>query len=324
VGEKQTAHLTPHRTWIYSTWNEGMETMDARTVDVAVWNIEADGGRNGERRDLALDILAEHNPDVVLQQEAKHSRERGGLLLHATEKRLKLRGFLAAPNPYVDADIATAVYVRPEMFQVAEARPRAKPWWLHPCHVVARLDNCPVPLNLISFHMCCFDANQRLTEACWLAMQAGPGMVTLAAGYTNSYPRNPEPLALPNWDKVSDRAHMVHRTFLDADGHRRSDTRPDAALTDAGYLDLARYAADHLRQPGALAATAGQQRPDQGGPQRIDRPYGSGGIAAALESVEVVDNDDTREVSDHSLLILRFNRARLERLLAQADSVLCA
>jgi exonuclease III len=298
--------------------------MDASTVDLAVWNIEAGGGRNGERRDLALDILAEYSPDVVLQQEAKHSRERGGLLMHATEKRLKLRGFLAAPNPYADADIATAVYVRPDLFHVAEARPRAKPWWLHPCHVVARLDNCPVPLNLISFHMCCFDANQRLTEASWLAMQAGPGMVTLAAGDTNSYPRNPERLALPDWDNVTDRAHMVHRTYVDADGHRRSDTRPDAALTDAGYLDLARYASDHLSQPGALAATAGQHRHDQGGAQRIDRGYAVGGLASALEHVEVIDNEDTRSASDHALLLYRFNRTRLERVLIQGQYTLCA
>ncbi|MFB8775805.1 endonuclease/exonuclease/phosphatase family protein [Streptomyces broussonetiae] len=284
-------------------------------VTVAVWNIEADGGRNGEHRDLALDVLAGVEPDVVLQQEAKFSRERGSERLHATEKRLGLRGFLSAPNPYADADIATAVYLRPFLFDVVEARPRAKPWWLHPCHVVARLGNCPVPLNLISFHMCCFDATQRLTETGWLAMHAQPGMVTLAAGDTNSYPRNPERLALPDWDTVTDRAHMVHRTYLDADGHRRSDTRPDAALIDAGYLDLARYAADHLGQPEALNATAGQQKPDQGGPQRIDRPYGAGGLASALHSVEVVDNDDTREATDHSLLILRFYLVRLKRML---------
>ncbi|MFI6434453.1 endonuclease/exonuclease/phosphatase family protein [Streptomyces sp. NPDC050759] len=282
-------------------------------VTAAVWNIKADGGRNGEHRHLALDVLTEYEPDIFLQQEAKFSRERGSELVHATEKRLSLRGFLSAPNPYADADIATAVYLRPTMFDVVEARPRAKPWWLHPCHVVARLGTCPVPLNLISLHMCCFDANQRLTEACWTAMHAGA--VTLAAGDTNSYPRNPERLALPDWAAVTDRAHMVHRTYLDADGHRRSDTRPDAALTDAGYLDLARYAADHLGQPEALNATAGQCKPDQGGPQRIDRAYGTGGLASALHSVEVVDNDDTREASDHSLLILRFYRVRLERVL---------
>ncbi|MEU1273506.1 endonuclease/exonuclease/phosphatase family protein [Streptomyces sp. NPDC005799] len=300
--------------------------MNASTVDVVVWNIEADGGRNGERRDLALDILAEYDPDVLLQQEAKHSRERGGRLMHATEKRLKLRGFLAAANPHVDADIATAVYLRPEMFHVAEQKPRAKPWWLHPCHVQAQLGDCPTPLNFVSLHMCYFDADQRLTEAGWMTTMAELGMVTIAAGDTNSYPRRSEPIALPTWEKVTDRAHMVQRTYLDANGTRRSDTRPDGVLIDAGFVDLARHAADHLGEVGkeALAATAGFNKPHQGGPQRIDRGYGVGGVASALEHVEVVDNEDTRAASDHALLIYRFHRTRLERVLTQAQYALCA
>ncbi|MFF5962797.1 endonuclease/exonuclease/phosphatase family protein [Streptomyces collinus] len=300
--------------------------MDASTVDVAVWNIEADGGRNGERRDFALDILSEYKPDVVLQQEAKHSRERGGRLMHAAERRLKLRGFLASPNPYVDADIATAVYLRPEMFHVAEQKPRAKPWWLHPCHVQVQLGDCPTPLNFVSFHMCYYDADQRLTEAGWMTTMAELGMVTIAAGDTNSYPRRSEPIGLPTWEKVTDRAHMVQRTYLAADGTRRSDTRPDGVLIDAGYVDLARHASDHLAGVGkeALAATAGFNKPHQGGPQRIDRGYGTGGVASALEHVEVVDNEDTRAASDHALLIYRFHRTRLERVLTQAQYALCA
>ncbi|GHC76997.1 endonuclease/exonuclease/phosphatase family protein [Streptomyces flavofungini] len=300
--------------------------MDVSTITVVVWNIEADGGRNGERRDVAFDVLAELNPDVVLQQEAKHSRERGGRLLHAAEKRLGLRGFLAAPNPAVDADISTAVYLRPGMFHVAEQKPRAKPWWLHPCHVRAHLGDCPVPLNLVSFHMCSFDADQRLTEAGWMTTLAGPGMVTIAAGDTNSYPRRCEPIALPTWDHVTDRAHMVQRTYVDTEGIRRTDTRPDGVLNDAGYVDLARHGADHIDGVGAaaLAATAGFDKPHQGGPQRIDRRYAVGGAAAALEHVEVIDNADVRAASDHALVAFRFHRTRLERVLAQAMSVPCA
>ncbi|MBU3865345.1 endonuclease/exonuclease/phosphatase family protein [Streptomyces sp. 4503] len=295
--------------------------MDASsTIDVAVWNIEADGGRQGERRDLALDILAEHEPDVWLQQEAKHSRKGGQRLKNSAAKRLGLRGFLAEPNPYVDADIATAVYLRPELFHVREEPPRAKPWWLHPCHVQAQLGDCPVPLNTVSAHLCFFDANQRLTEAGWLTTLAEPGMVTLIGMDSNSYPRAPEPTVLPNWDTVTDRAHMVHRTYVDADGHRRSDTRPDAALIDAGYVDLARHAADHLGVDSkmALAPTAGFYKPHQGGPQCIDRGYAAGGAADALDHIEVIDTEDTRAASDHAMVLYRFNRARLERVLTQA------
>ncbi|WP_405576154.1 hypothetical protein [Streptomyces sp. NBC_01092] len=47
-------------------------------------------------------------------------------------------------------------------------------------------------------------------------------------------------------------------------------------------------------------------------------------MASALEHVEVVDNEDTREASDHALLIYRFHRTRLERVLTQAQYALCA
>ncbi|WP_055469037.1 endonuclease/exonuclease/phosphatase family protein [Streptomyces ardesiacus] len=298
--------------------------MDASTVTVAVWNIQADGGRDSEHRDFALDILAALEPDVVLQQEAKYSRERGRRLMHAAESRLELRGFLSAPNPQVDADIATAIYLRPGLFHVAEQKPRAKPWWLHPCHVQARLGECPVPLNFVSFHMCFFDATQRLTEAGWLTTLAEPGIATMVAGDTNSYPRRPEPLPLPDWETVTDRAHMVHRTYVDSVGRRHSDTRPDGALVDAGYVDLARHAADSLGANGALAATAGINKPHQGGPQRIDRGYAAGGVESALEHVEVIDNEEIRSVTDHALVLYRYHRSRMERVLTPPRASLCA
>ncbi|MFI0742773.1 endonuclease/exonuclease/phosphatase family protein [Streptomyces sp. NPDC021100] len=288
--------------------------MDASTIDVAVWNV-----KGGERRDLALDLLAERQPDVVLLQETTHGGDQGGRLLHAAEKRLKLRGFLSRPPFGVSTDIATAVYLRPGLFHVAEQGSGGTPWWSPPCHVQAQLGDCSVPLHFVAFHMCGFDADRRLGEAGWLTTLAHPGMATIAAGDTNSYPRRCEPVALPDWEKVTDRAYMVQRTYLDAHGGRRSDTRPDSALIDAGYVDLARHAADHLglEGEGALAATAGFHLHDQGGPQRTDRGYAAGGVAAALEHVEVADTEDTRAASDHALLIFRFHRARLERVLAQ-------
>ncbi|MBM7167153.1 hypothetical protein JQK87_01685 [Streptomyces sp. G44] len=152
-------------------------------------------------------------------------------------------------------------------------------------------------------------------------------MVTIAAGDTNSYPQRSEPIALPDWENVTDRAHMVQRTYLDVNGRRHSDTRPDGTLIDAGYVDLARYAADHLDGIGAqdaLAPTAGFTKPSQGGAQRIDRGYGAGGAASALEHVEVIDNENTRAVTDHALLFYRFHLARLEAVVTQAAYALCA
>ncbi|MFE7317830.1 hypothetical protein ACFU7T_32725 [Streptomyces sp. NPDC057555] len=77
--------------------------------------------------------------------------------------------------------------------------------------------------------------------------------------------------------------------YVGADGRRHSDTHPDGTLVDAGAMDLARHAADHLRQPAALAPTSGCAKPDQGGPQRIIRTYSADGLHEALEHVEVID-----------------------------------
>ncbi|MEU9737196.1 hypothetical protein [Streptomyces sp. NPDC048002] len=73
---------------------------------------------------------------------------------------------------------------------------------------------------------------------------------------------------------------------------------------------------DIYLQQEALNATAGQYRPDQGGPQRIHSAYGTGGLACVLHGVEVADHNKAREASDHSLLILRFDRVSLERVLS--------
>lgn len=302
-----------------------MPDTDTDTITIAQWNLQDDGGPDpSERWHDAHGLLARHRPDIVLRQEAKHSRAHGHRRLHAAEAELEgLRGFLSAPNPGADADIATAVFIRPELFRVLDSRPRAKPWWLHPAVVSVQLGDCPVPLNIVSFHMSWFSPDLRLTEAQWLTTLAQPGMITLAGGDTNSYPRNPEGLPLPDWTTVTDRAHVAHRTLTDTDG-RRSDTRPDEVLTTAGYVDLARHAADHLNHHRALAATAGHDKTDQSGPQRIDRAYAAGSLADALTGFEVIDTSDTRRVSDHSLLIYHLNHARLERLLRQQPATAAA
>ncbi|WP_172387337.1 endonuclease/exonuclease/phosphatase family protein [Streptomyces sp. MNP-20] len=287
------------------------------TITVAQWNLEHDGGADGARWEQAHEILRAYQPDIVMRQEMTYSHQRGQQRLHATEHILGLRGFLAPPTP--ESPNSTALFVNPKLFQVDAVYPHHTLWWHPMSNVVAYFQDCPRPLSLGSFHLCSHDADTRLTEARRMTTLARPGMVSLIAGDCNSYPSNPEPgIPLPDWDTVTDRAHMVHRTYLSSTGERHSDIRPDIVLTDARFEDAARYAADHLGQPHALAPTAGQCKPHQGGPQRIDRAYACGGLAAALESVEIIDTKETREVGDHSLGIFRLNRGRLRRLLREA------
>ncbi len=70
--------------------------------------------------------------------------------------------------------------------------------------------------------------------------------------------------------------------------------------------------------------STGFDKPHQGGPQRIDRGHAAGVAADALDHIEVIDTDDTRAATDHALVLYRFNRARLERVLTQAETAVCA
>ncbi|QKW08027.1 endonuclease/exonuclease/phosphatase family protein [Streptomyces sp. NA04227] len=290
--------------------------MSPDTITLAVWNLDADGGADGVHWGHAHDILDLYRPDIVLRQEAKHSRAGGERRLHAAADRLGLVDYLSAPDPGNKDDIATSILIRPGMFTVLRNNPVMKPWWLHPTHLVVRFGNCPRLLNLVSFHMCFYDPTTRATEARWLTTLANREMATIVGGDTNSYTVDPGPVPPPQWP-VGDRAHMVHRTIPEADGELVRDTEPDRILCDAGYTDLAAYTECGLTQSSARNPTAGYRRRDQGGPQRIDRVYGYG-IHPAVVGVEVVDNDETRSVSDHALFLVRLDRGRLERVLSFA------
>ncbi|MFJ1551634.1 hypothetical protein [Streptomyces sp. NPDC088246] len=124
-------------------------------------------------------------------------------------------------------------------------------------------------------------------------------------------------MALPDGDKVEDRVHYQHRTIERA-GRRVSDTRPDEILSggDPVFTDLGLHAATVLGQPGALAATASLKHTDHGPAQRIDRMYCTPDLAPALTAFEVLATDDVRAVSDHALLLARFDLDVLRRVLA--------
>ncbi|MDT3397007.1 ATP-binding protein [Streptomyces sp. B1866] len=280
-------------------------------ITVACWDFENDSAPDGKNWHLAHELLADHQPDIFLRQGMTHGRTMGGRRLRVSEDLLGMRGALSAPNRNAVAyrDIATAVFVRPEVFRILAVYPVAKPWWLHPAHVVLRFGECPTPLNVVSFSLCGFDPHTRESEARWLTTLAEPGAVTLAGGNTNSYPYRPEPVELPDWAQVTDLAHECGRTVRTRDGWI-ADTRPDEVLAMAGYRDLARDLCARIGRSKALAPTAGFRGLGRGGPERVDRVYGVG-LSEVVTSVEVVNTHQTREVSDHALVLVRLHRARL-------------
>lgn len=289
-------------------------------IRIVCWNVEHNGrGRHGgeDHRDLARDILVSIKPHVVLRQELTGAWDRGKGDLYAEANRLGgLTPFMAAPREGRSRN-PVGVMVDPNLFFVDGEFEHDMPW--KPiCNPRVRLKGCAKPIDLASAHLCHFDPDLRATEARRLTTLADNSRSALVGMDANSYPHRTdlESVALPDWDKVEDRVHYQHRTIERA-GRRVSDTRPDEILSGGNpvFTDLGLHAATALGQPGALAATASLKRTDQGPAQRIDRMYCTPDLAPALTGFEVLANDDVRAVSDHALLLARFDLDVLRRAL---------
>ncbi|MFI1794384.1 endonuclease/exonuclease/phosphatase family protein [Streptomyces olivaceoviridis] len=289
-------------------------------IRIVCWNVEHNGrGRHGgeDHRDLARDILASIKPHVVLRQELTGAWDRGKADLYAEANRLGgLTPFMTAPREGRSRN-PVGVMVDPNLFFIDGEFEHDMPW--KPiCNPRVRLRGCARSIDLASAHLCHFDPDMRATEARRLTTLADNSRSALVGMDANSYPHQAEleSVALPDWGKVEDRVHYQHRTIERA-GRRVSDTRPDEILSggDPVFIDLGLHAATALGQPGALAATASLKRTDQGPAQRIDRMYCTPDLAPALTAFEVLATDDVRTVSDHAMLLARFDLDVLRRVL---------
>ncbi|MFJ9967196.1 endonuclease/exonuclease/phosphatase family protein [Streptomyces avermitilis] len=289
---------------------------------VVCWNIEHNGrGPSGgdDHRDLARDILAAIEPHIVLRQELTGAWDRGKADLYAEANRLGgLTPFMAAPREGRSKN-PVGVMVDPTLFFIDGYFEHDLPW--KPiCNPRVRLKGCAKSLDLASAHLCHYDPDLRATEARRITTLADSGRSALVGMDANSYPHaDLESVALPDWDQIEDRVHFQHRT-IERDGRRVSDTRPDEILSggDPVFTDLGLHAGTVLGQPGALAATASLTRTDQGAAQRIDRMYCTPGLAPALLAFAVMATDEVREVSDHALLVARFDLDVLRQVLTPA------
>ncbi|MFI5822842.1 endonuclease/exonuclease/phosphatase family protein [Streptomyces rishiriensis] len=293
----------------------------ADELRVVCWNIEHNGrGRSGsdDHRDLARDILSAIEPHILLRQELTGAWDRGKADLYAEANRLGgLTPFMAAPREGRSRN-PVGVMVDPALFLV-DGEFEHDLAWKPICNPRVRLKGCPKSLDLASAHLCHFDPDMRATEARRLTTLADHGRSALVGMDANSYPHQTalESVALPDWDKVEDRVHYQHRT-IERDGRRVSDTRPDEILSGGAhpvFSDLGLHAATAFGQPGALAGTASLKRTDQGSAQRIDRIYCTPDLAPALVAFDVLATDEVREVSDHALLVARFDLDVLRQVL---------
>ncbi|MGV9789043.1 endonuclease/exonuclease/phosphatase family protein [Streptomyces sp. NPDC003435] len=310
---------------------------DRDPIRLILMNLEHDGGpepRPGvlPRRwlDAVEGVLAPLEPDWVALTELTYSqarpeasaqeREAAERRWRALQRMLGMRGFRArvgqGRNP-------VGLLVRPSIFTIGQQRDYPHVHRTPPASAVITLPEVPdVPIVTASFHHSFCSPVGRLAEvqemtalvdkvraqrrppdsgwsACWLA------------GDTNSYPDPAyETVAPIDWSSptITDIVHRQHRAQRQADGSWASCTVVDDVLLDCGMHDPARYAARVLGESGALNATAGFARPDQGGPCRIDRVYLDPWSVQAVTSVTVLD---LTGLSDHAAVVVDLSRSRL-------------
>ncbi|MGW0569913.1 endonuclease/exonuclease/phosphatase family protein [Streptomyces tauricus] len=299
-------------------------------VTVISSNIERDGGPDESdqpppRWYAIHELLAEHQPDVLLRQETTHSLAKGQRRKHEAERLLDMRGFLGGQG---SGNNPTGLFVRPSVFDVHQEFGPAPLWRTPPTHIVARLREVPtVPIVMMSWHLAFNSPRGRERETDDILAAAdkiNQGMAFLGGGDANEYPHPAgESVAPIDWTSqaITDQLHRMHRTNPGPGGTRVSCTYADETLLKAGLHDPARYAAHTLGQSDALRATAGQNKSHQGGERRIDRIYTDPWLINAVTEVSVID---TTGLSDHHAVKVVFSRTgmaeALRRNVARLDA----
>lgn len=292
-------------------------------VTVVSLNLEQDGGETSPTGGLpqpwidAHELLASRCPDVVLRQGATYSHLAGKRRLKAASALLKMKGYLSRTHV---GRHPTALFIRPETFPTSEhvTSYNARFWRTPPTIVSARFADAPeAELLLMSWYAAYNSPTGREREAdeitAFVDKMEHLGGGFIGGGDCNEYPM-PHGETVPpiDWSKVTDRAHVHHRTTIADDGSRVGCTYLDRALLTCGLHDAARYAAYELDQSSALEATEGFGRPGQGGPRRVDRIYSDGRITRAVLAVNVLNTDG---ISDHHAVEVVYSRRGLAEAL---------
>ncbi|MGW1280198.1 hypothetical protein ACWD4V_25035 [Streptomyces tsukubensis] len=306
------------------------------TIRVAFGNFQLEGGGNARARHDYYALLRSLDPHLVGRTEVRGTAASEEFLFGIEEALtpegeplLRPRAILGGPAV---ADLRTAVFVRPDVFRPVrrtDPAPPGSPWGCPPTSVDLRLTGTPEARRELVFtvahhHYASPQAReleaQELTKAADRRDPAdrteefpnGRPREALVVLDANSYP---EPGAEgdvppPDPSTIKDRSHVRHRFTTTESGELVPDTYSDRALRDAGLEDIARHLALTTGRTDVLAPAPGY--PDQGGPCRIDRPYGSAGVLSAVEDFRVID---TTGLSDHPILLISLAYRRLAEVL---------
>ncbi|MGW0822529.1 endonuclease/exonuclease/phosphatase family protein [Streptomyces sp. NPDC002845] len=295
----------------------------SRQITLLSWNFENNGGGDATKRLRAHERLVRLNPHLVFRQEMWKADADGNAILYQLEDVLGLRGWLGP-------EACTAIFADPRLFQPVREWPKTGPMWvLPPTALTMRFLPAgaeATPLALASYHLNYASGTNRVAETEWLSTWADKKWTTpdgetirmpcIAAGDNNSYPAPGvagDP-ALPLLEKINDRPHRLHRSYVGPDGTRVMDTRPDETLRTAGLEDVARHWAVKHSDRTAVARTVNGCE-THGPDSRIDRVYTSTDLLSAVIGVDVIEVPE--DESDHHIVRVTLDADSLSDVLNQ-------
>ena len=231
-----------------------------------------------------IDIILEADPDVLMMQEAKGFPALGGAILHATERRLGRRGFVAeAPATGQHTAIFVKAGIVPITFEAD---------WAHFHHAAAigtfEVPGLNRPLAVMSCHLCPNSPEARTRETSYLFNRAiDDDYVAVAGDFNSVSPDDEEPKGL------EDLPPRFRMRYTASDG--RADRSTMASLLRAGYVDVAAsLGCNHIPTvPGK--GFSGTELPVF----RSDYILASKGLAEKAIAYEVIQSDTAGFASDH-------------------------
>ncbi|MET9861933.1 hypothetical protein ABZY93_21950 [Streptomyces smyrnaeus] len=281
--------------------------MTATAITAISWNVE-----HGRAIDQAAAWVRQQEADIYFAQEVQPGQ------CDLLADLLDMDGYTAAHRP--GSTHSTAIFLK-RGGPLAHGETHSQQWWAPwhaPANVTVRVRDTdgtlsPRQISCVSGHACYWSSTNRLIEAEWCATLAKPAWLAMHFWDWNS-PRAGEDRP---WGGYEDRAYVAARTYYEG-GERRTDDRPDRQMLAAGYVEMARHAAQHLDQPEAMRPSSGYRkhagRPDVP-PYTIDRGYMSAELAPTLVSYTVCDTPELRRLSDHLPLRAVFSTAKLRSIL---------
>lgn len=302
-------------------------------VVMATYNVELNGRGDPAIREEVDRRIHEAGVHVLFRQEVSDGILDRKAVMYESEARTGLRGWLGeapmSPNPYPSLQ-RTALFIDTATFRpLNEWENQWQGHRLPPTALTVQLREAgpdSAPIVLVAAHLHYGPPALREIEAGLLSTYNNKA-IKVPTGRTrrsvmvcgldgNSYPHNPGPgePPLPDPAAITDEPHLANRSRLRADGSRAMDQDPHMILHTAGVHDIAahlartRPAADKRYLHPTVRGSA-----TQGPPSRIDWLLASRQLMPAVTDLRVIDTGDA---SDHRLVIARFSRSHLAKLLS--------